>query len=118
MATERKPSDAVHLIVWKQMLSYVTMGLHNLIVGQLYKTLGVHRFAAKNTIKQEYTILVRHLHPDRTKGNSQIEELIQVSWGYRQLSYEPSRALYGALSGYACDSAFEYRETWDANEKG
>ena len=71
------------------------MAARDLYEKDFYKVLGVSKNASADEIKKKYRSLARELHPDKTKGDSKLEEKFkEVSEAYDILSDQKKRAEY------------------------
>lgn len=71
------------------------MAARDLYEKDFYKILGVSKTASADEIKKKYRALARELHPDKTKGDSKLEEKFKaVSEAYDILSDAKKRAEY------------------------
>ena len=69
------------------------MAAKDLYEKDFYAILGVDKKASADEIKKKYRTLARELHPDKTKGDSALEERFKaVSEVYDILSYSKKRA--------------------------
>ena len=60
-----------------------------------YKILGVGKSASKDEIKKAYRKLAKEYHPDKTKGNKNLEEKFkEVSEAYQVLGNDENRKKY------------------------
>ena len=63
-----------------------------------YSILGVSKSATKDEIKKAYRKLAKKYHPDKTNGNSSLEEKFkEVSEAYEVLSHDENRKKYDEL---------------------
>ncbi len=71
------------------------MAAKDLYEKDFYAILGVDKKAGADEIKKKYRSLARELHPDKTKGDSALEEKFKaVSEAYDILSDSKKRAEY------------------------
>ena len=71
------------------------MAAKDLYEKDFYKILGLGKSASGDEIKKKYRALARELHPDKTKGDSALEEKFKaVSEAYDILSDGKKRAEY------------------------